>query len=79
MGGAMMTEDLRTLVLAVSEALDPAHQGDCWPDPVAWDGRPLDEQALDLLVVVESRVEDEYGRPTVSWADLARRIRDAIG
>ena len=49
-----MTDDQREALTALSEALDPDHQGDCWPDPVAWDGRPFDEQAHDLLVLADA-------------------------
>jgi hypothetical protein len=40
---------LREAILAVSASLDPDRQSECWPDPIAWDGRPLLEQARDLL------------------------------
>jgi len=71
-------DDLRSLIVAVSEALDPQHQGACWPDPIAWDGRPLIEQAQDLLVLVEARIRDAYGHPQEPWDTLADRLRAAI-
>jgi hypothetical protein len=50
--------DLRQAVLGLSEALDPQHQGECWPDPIAWDGRPLEIQGRDLLALVPEAVGD---------------------
>lgn len=53
---------LRSLALA----LDPYRLGECWPDPIAWDGRPLDEQARDMLSLArecpEARAELESVR-----------------
>ena len=49
---------MRARVLELSEALDPQRQGECWPDPIAWDGRPLEEQAADLLALADVS-EDE--------------------
>jgi hypothetical protein len=51
----MLQEQARA-VLALAEALDPDHQGDGWPDPIAWDGRPLGMQARDLLVLAENEI-----------------------
>ena len=48
--------DLREAVLTLSHALDPHRQGECWPDPIAWDGRPLEEQARDLLALADATV-----------------------
>lgn len=45
---------LRDAILALSDALDPHHQGEQWPDPIAWDGRPLDRQASDLLALADN-------------------------
>jgi hypothetical protein len=59
---------LRSAILAMSEALDPHHQGVQWPDPIAWDGRPLADQARDLLSLV-----DEYSDPAVKLAAAALR------
>ena len=41
--------ELRDALHAAYAALDPHHQGAGWPDPIAFDGRPLAEQAADLL------------------------------
>ena len=43
-----MTE-LRDALTTTYLALDPRRQGAGWPDPIAWDGRALTEQAADLL------------------------------
>lgn len=48
---------LRDLILEACEALDPHHQGPQWPDPVVWDGRPLEEQARDLCPLLDSAAE----------------------
>lgn len=53
--------DLRALILEALEYLDPQHQGLGWPDPIAWDGRPLDEQARDLTVLLDAPAQ--YGEP----------------
>ena len=42
---------MRDEILRLSEAMDPQRQGEGWPDPIAWDGRPLIEQARDLLAL----------------------------
>jgi len=47
------TEAVRAAIYDLSLALDPHRQGVCWPDTIAWDGRPLDEQARDLLALVD--------------------------
>jgi len=70
--------DLRDLIVDVWHALDPAHQSPAWPDPVAWDGRPLREQLEDLLVPVEARIPDFYGHPQDEWVALAEKIRAAL-
>ena len=48
----------KEMVYALAEALDPDHQGEAWPDPIAWDGRPLQEQAEDLLVLADEKIAD---------------------
>jgi hypothetical protein len=70
------TTRIMDAILDLSDALDPDHQGDQWPDPIAWDGRPLAEQAYDLLV--EADAEAEGGHPTASVQDAARALREAI-
>lgn len=65
----MSETTLRDAILAASEALDPQHQGDCWPDPIAWDGRPLARQARDLLILAR-----EFG-----MRDTVRALEAAIG
>ena len=49
--------DLRTLILEANELLDPQHQGLQWPAPIEYDGRPLDEIARDLTVVLDAPIE----------------------
>jgi len=46
-----LADAIRDLALA----LDPHRQGEQWPDPVSWDGRPLADQARDLLVQADAR------------------------
>ena len=70
---------LRAAIYAASEALDPQHQGEQWPDPIAWDGRPLREQAADILALVESQIPNVYGQPQEPWEALARQLRHALG
>lgn len=43
----------RAMLHTLADSLDPQHQGEQWPDPVAWDGRLLDMQARDLLVLAD--------------------------
>lgn len=50
--------DLEDLVREAREYLDPQHQGEGWPDPIEWDGRPLDEQAVDLTTLLDARARD---------------------
>jgi len=47
--------DLAEAIRDLALALDPHRQGEQWPDPVSWDGRPLAEQARDLLVQADAR------------------------
>ncbi len=53
----MTTTTLQSLIIKASEALDAAHQGDQWPNPVEWDGRPLDDQARDLCALLDVAAE----------------------
>ena len=62
-----LTEAIRSLSLV----LDPRRQGECWPDPGAWDGRPLEEQARDLLVLADES-------PDVAVAEAAAAVRRAV-
>jgi hypothetical protein len=41
------------------ERLDPQHQGAGWPDPVAWDGRGLQEIARDLASILDAQGDTE--------------------
>jgi len=85
------TNDLRKAILALTLALDPQRQGEGWPDPIAWDGRPLAEQARDLLAAAEASEDDavwhaarllrivraaEMGAP-LGGDRLIERLRDA--
>jgi len=67
------TDPLALAILAASEALDPDHLGDCWPDPIAWDGRPLREQAKDLLAL-----HDDYTTHTTAFVEAATKLRAAL-
>lgn len=73
------TDDLREALLALSEALDPERQGEQWPDPVAWDGRPLVEQARDLLALADA--QDSWtlrGSRLVAVQDATADLRAAL-
>lgn len=59
----------RARVLALAAALDPQRQGGQWPDPIRWDGRPLDEQMRDLLALATSHPDPSD--------DLVAAIREA--
>lgn len=50
---------MRDLILTASEVLDPNHQGQQWPDPIAWDGRTLEEQARDLCAVLDAEADGD--------------------
>jgi hypothetical protein len=72
-------ERLRAAVLALSEALDPLHQAGCWPDPIAWDGRPLEEQAHDLVALAGARIEDfDVGPITRAAVEVRRALRAVL-
>jgi len=72
----------RELVYELSEAIDPNHQGECWPDPIAWDGRPLREQAEDTLVLADSRIEQTVMLPhnidIERITKAAKAVREAL-
>ncbi len=65
---------LRAALLALCAALDPHRQGEHWPDPIAWDGRALEAQARDMLVIAEDH-EDPSVRALA--ADLAAAVAAA--
>jgi len=69
--------ELRDAILAASLALDPEQRGDCWPDPIAWDGRPLAEQAVDTLKLAES-VLDHHRDPEVGMIAARDQLRAAL-
>jgi len=52
-----MKAELREAIYQLSNAIDPDHQSDCWPDPIKWDGRPLQEQLSDLIVLAEAKLD----------------------
>lgn len=58
---------LSSAILDLTHALDPHHQGECWPDPIEWDGRPLDRQARDTLGLAD----DPYAAPEIREAGAA--------
>ncbi len=66
---------IRDHVVELCEALDPHHQGLAWPDPIEWDGRPLERQASDMIALARSITK--YGPREGSAVDLPR-LRLAI-
>jgi hypothetical protein len=62
-------EKLRASILRGFEVLDPDRQSVCWPDPIAWDGRPLPEIATSLCAVLEA----EGTLVCCYWADKIRQ------
>lgn len=74
----------REMVYELSEALDPEHQGEQWPDPIKWDGQPLKEQGGDLLVLADAELDDH--KDDRAWWDArlkriaaaAQAVREAI-
>jgi len=74
----MNESQMKELVVEVAEILDPQHQGVDWPDPVAWDGRPVDQQLSGLLGLVKAQAVGSYGEPVPEMEALATRIRDAL-
>jgi len=77
-------EELEALIVEASEALDPDHQGEHWPDPIAWDGRHLTEQARDLIAHLQTLCEEYAHSEDVSVArlehleDLQRRMEAVL-
>lgn len=69
------TNNLNNAIVSACDALDPEHSGECWPDPVAWDGRPLAEQASDLLSLLDAEIV--YREHDETATDL-RITRDAL-
>lgn len=51
-----------TLLTEACLHLDPHQQGAQWPDPIRWDGRPLQEQARDICVLLDARDDAESAR-----------------
>ena len=64
-------KSLGDLIVEASEMLDPQHQGQHWPDPIAWDGRPLDLQAMDLVPLLEGEAKADRLEPDVRMQELA--------
>jgi len=66
-------------VEAAYHALDPYHQGEHWPHPIAWDGRPLPEQAADLSERIRAeRHVAQDPQEAARWEDLLRRLSAAL-
>jgi hypothetical protein len=75
----MQTDQLlRSLILTAHEILDPHHQGVCWPDPIAWDDRPLREIASDLCAVLDSEVEQATEIDDAGRIQKLRDLSDAL-
>ena len=72
------TMPIRAAIMDLSEALDPQHQGECWPDPIRWDGRPLREQARDLLALADAEVRQYADAGEDQIAQAARALRVAL-
>lgn len=70
-------EPLRSALMELCEALDPQHQGVDWPDPIAWDGRPLRVQAEHLLSVADAEHEDPQVRRVAEAAEDLRQALEA--
>jgi hypothetical protein len=74
----MQKDTLRSLIMRAFEALDPHHQGICWPNPIAWDGRPLREIASDLCAELDSQVEQATEIDDPSRIQELRELSDAL-
>lgn len=73
---------LREALLDLYEALDPQHQGECWPDPIEWDGRPLREQAEEALSSCEPQpgdLPDDLDPAAAPTRAAAEALRAALG
>jgi hypothetical protein len=77
-----MTEILtEAMVYELSESLNPSHAGEAWPDPIAWGGRPLREQAEDLLVLADTETECQHlpeNSKIKRIIKAAKAVREAI-
>lgn len=69
----MNERDLAALLVEASLYLDPNQQGTQWPDPIAWDGRPLLDQARDMAALLGDRVKGAFGED-----DECRRLLDLL-
>jgi hypothetical protein len=74
-----LAAELHAALLALSEALDPGHDGDGWPDPVEWAARPLAEHAADLLVLADTVARDAISdEDAEDVRSAASRVRAAL-
>lgn len=71
-------ESAKQTITQALEFIDPHHQGECWPNPIAWDGRALRVQAGDIAVLIESYLthphNERHERRAIS---LLKRLRRA--
>ena len=65
---------MQAKIIDLSEALDPERQGEHWPDPISFDGRPLREQAIDLLVLADAHIADALLPEEVSEVQSAADV-----
>lgn len=73
-----MNIKLAEMIREASEALDPQRQGPQWPDPIEWDGRPLEEQGRDLCVALDAAAETAESRGEGRRADELRRLSSVL-
>ena len=69
--------NLADALVDMTLALDPQRQGNCWPDPIAWDGRPLIQQAGDTASLAQANIRPMDPSTDVLRGPL-RQLRRAI-
>lgn len=60
---------LRNALMVLYDRLDPSRQGMGWPDPISFDGRSMEEQAADLLMVLEASQKQSYETEAIRILD----------
>lgn len=71
-------ENLAKMLHKAYLALDPERQGLGWPNPVHWDGRPLDEQARDVSSLLDAKVADLRAKGKDEAAEKLQNLSNAI-
>lgn len=74
----MDQQKYRELILEACLALDPQRQGPNWPDPIQRDGRPLDEMARDLVVLLDVAADAAADRWDSQAEQYYRGISDRL-